>query len=287
MHTKPFLTRVGSHLSYMHTLTSFSFLAPLVQINSRHNTHFVQTPLLHTHTPYTPPTAVGRRHAPPQALLRRARPPLATTRPPTARTLPSHGCARRPLLLPVRERFAACVCLCVLVCVCLCVCVCCRGRCKLLRGWWFISVHTASSCCFIVTDTHPSSSCFFPPPSRVTDTYSSSTRFFPLLHAHRWFVTLFANLDTLPLPACLRVWDTFLAEGCVLHACGSSSEGRERLCVYLSLYVYVGVCQPVKPPCLRVWDTFLAEGCVCVRIYVMCVYVLGRGKAVCVCKGCE
>lgn len=35
-------------------------------------------------------------------------------------------------------------------------------------------------------------------------------------HKHdRWFVTIYANLDTLPLAAVLRVWDTFVSEGCV------------------------------------------------------------------------
>jgi hypothetical protein len=34
-------------------------------------------------------------------------------------------------------------------------------------------------------------------------------------HHDRWFVTLYSNLDTLPLPAVLRVWDTFVSEGCV------------------------------------------------------------------------
>eukprot|EP00952_Eustigmatos_sp_NYUAD-ZCMA_P013111 52313-Eustigmatos_ZCMA.PRE.1 len=48
----------------------------------------------------------------------------------------------------------------------------------------------------------------------------------PALHQHfqdcgvhvamfssKWFVTLFANLDTLPLKTVLRIWDVFFVEG--------------------------------------------------------------------------
>lgn len=39
------------------------------------------------------------------------------------------------------------------------------------------------------------------------------------MFSSKWFVTLFSNLDTLPLKTVLRVWDVFFVERCGRGQC--------------------------------------------------------------------
>ena len=48
------------------------------------------------------------------------------------------------------------------------------------------------------------------------------------MFSSKWFVTLFSNLDTLPLKTVLRIWDVFFVEGCVReHPSLSALHGRK------------------------------------------------------------